>query len=166
LATGQDFLNLFAYTGAFTCAVAAGGAKLTTTVDRSATYIKWAKDNLVLNKLSGSQHTFVQSDVTRFLRDASRKNRRFTLAIVDPPSFFRDTNRDVSFDINKDHLELIKKVLQIMTPGGTVFFSTNHQRFEPQLERLRVKDLKELTPKTIPEDFRNRQIHRCWRMSV
>ena len=38
-----------------------------------------------------------------------------------------------------------------MAPGSVVLFSTNHQRFEPRLEGLAVKNLIELTPKTIPK---------------
>lgn len=166
MAAGKDFLNLFAYTGAFTCAAAAGGAKTTTTVDRSSTYLDWAKDNLELNKLSGPRHHLVRSDVNKFLEKAYRERRRFDLAFVDPPSFFQDELNEVSFDVNADHPELIRNVLKVMVPGSPVFFSTNHQRFEPNLETPLAKDLVELTPKTIPEDYRNRQIHRCWRMTA
>ena len=166
LAAGKDFLNLFAYTGAFTCAVAAGGAKSTVTVDRSEDYLNWARDNLRLNRLWGPQHTLVKSDAGKFLAQAHREGRRFTLAFIDPPSFFQDTNKGVSFDINRDHPELIRDVLKVMASGSIVFFSTNHQRFEPRLDNLPVKDLTELTPATIPEDYRNRQIHRCWQMTT
>ncbi len=182
LAAGKDFLNLYAYTGAFTCAAAAGpsttlrasgeqsrtagGAKTTVSVDRSLNYINWAKDNLELNGLWGPQHTLVQSNVDKFLTQAQRERRRFTLAFVDPPSFFKDQNNNVAFDVNEDHPELIRNVLKVMAPGSVVFFSTNHQRFEPRLEGLPVKNLTELTPKTIPEDYRNRRVHRCWQMTV
>lgn len=173
LAAGKDFLNLYAYTGAFTCAAAASGARTTVSVDRSLTYINWTKDNLELNGLWGPQHTLVQSDVNKFLAQARRERRRFTLAFVDPPSFFKDQVNHVSFDINEDHPGLLRNVLEIMAPGSTVFFSTNHQRFEPRLEDLPVKDLIEITPGTIPEDYRNRRlpgrqagVHRCWRMTA
>ncbi|MFH1359809.1 MAG: class I SAM-dependent methyltransferase [Candidatus Omnitrophota bacterium] len=166
LASGKDFLNLYAYTGAFTCAAVAGGAQTTVTVDRSATYLKWAKDNLELNGLEGPQHTLVQSDVMKYLTQAYRAGRRFTLAFVDPPSFSKDHTKGVSFDINRDHPELIRSVLKVMAPGSQVFFSTNHQRFEPQFNNLPVKELTEMTPKTIPEDFRNRRVHRCWQITA
>lgn len=166
LAAGKDFLNLYAYTGAFTCAAAAGGAKATVSVDRSLNYVNWAKDNLELNGLWGPQHTLVQSDVNKYLARAQRERRRFTLAFVDPPSFFKDQNNNIAFDVNKDHPELIRNVLKVMAPGAMVFFSTNHQRFEPRLDGLPVKDLIEITPKTIPEDYRNRRVHRCWQMTV
>ena len=166
LAAGKDFLNLYAYTGAFTCAAAAGGAKTTVSVDRSETYLKWAEDNLRLNNLGGPQHALVKSDVTKFLAQAQRERRRFTLAFVDPPSFFTDRGMNTSFDINRAHPQLLQNVLKVLAPGSTVLFSTNHQRFEPRLDGLPVKDLIELTPKTIPEDYRNRRVHRCWRMTA
>lgn len=165
-AKDKDFLNLYAYTGAFTCAAAAGGAKSTVTVDRSATYLSWAHDNLKLNGLLGPQHKLIQSDVDKFLIETHRKSRRFTLAVVDPPSFFQDQMADVFFDINRDHAKLLQNVLKVMVPGSLVFFSTNHQRFEPHLEGLPVKDLVELTPATIPEDYRNKKVHRCWKMTA
>ena len=166
LAAGTDFLNLYSYTGAFTCAAAAGGARTTVTVDRSATYLEWAKENLKLNRLWGPRHELVQSDVFRYLEEARRKGRKFTLAFVDPPSFFRERQEGASFDIDRDHPELLKKVLEVMAPGARLIFSTNHQRFTPRFEGLGVKEITELTPATIPEDYRNRQVHHCWQMTV
>jgi 23S rRNA G2069 N7-methylase RlmK/C1962 C5-methylase RlmI len=166
LAEGKDFLNLYAYTGAFTCAAAAGKARSTVTVDRSATYINWAQDNLELNGLWNKQHTLIQSDVDEYLAKARDKGAKFTLAFVDPPSFFQDKVKQKSFDINRDHPQLLQNVLKVMARNSIVFFSTNHQRFEPKFEGLAVNDLVELTPKTIPEDYRNKTIHRCWKMAV
>lgn len=166
LTRGNDFLNLFAYTGTFTCSAAAGGAKSTVSVDRSETYIGWAKDNLVLNGLWADRHTLIQSDAGMFLDQAYRQKRRFDLAFVDPPSFFQDRLRKKAFDVNADHPQLLKDVLKLMRSGATVFFSTNHQRFEPQLSGLPVRHLTEITADTIPEDYRNRKIHRCWRMEA
>ena len=166
LAAGSDFLNLFAYTGAFTCAAALGAAKTTVTVDRSQTYIAWAKDNLVLNGLWGPQHALAQSDAMRYLAYAWRAGLRFTLAFVDPPSFFKDANQQIAFDVNHDHPALLRAVFQVMQPGSLVFFSTNHQRFVPRFDDIPAKDIVELTPKTIPQDYRNRSIHRCWQMKA
>ena len=164
LAAGKDFLNLFAYTGAFTCAAAAGGAKTTTTVDRSETYISWAKDNLSLNGFSDKRHWLVQSDVMKYLSLAADRRCSFDLAFVDPPSFFKDQNEQAQFDINRDHPDLIRNVLKVMRPGSDLFFSTNHQRFNPRFDGLGVKSVIELTPKTIPEDYRNRGVHHCWQI--
>lgn len=161
-ALDQDFLNLYAYTGAFTCAAALGSAKSTVTVDRSATYIDWAKENLALNGISDASHHFIQSDVNEYLRLAQNRNQTFSLAFIDPPSFFQDQAKKISFDINRDHPQLIKDVLKLMRPGSTIIFSANHQQFEPNFDELLVNNIRELTPKTIPEDYRNKKVHRCW----
>ena len=49
---GKDFLNLYCYTGSFSCYAAKGGAKTTVSVDRSDTAIQWAKENMELNGFS------------------------------------------------------------------------------------------------------------------
>ncbi|MDD5747150.1 MAG: class I SAM-dependent methyltransferase [Candidatus Omnitrophica bacterium] len=166
MAEGKDFLNLFAYTGSFTCAAALGNARSSVTVDRSLTYTNWAGKNLELNGLSNDRHKLVQSDAMEYLAKAHKNKQRFDLAFIDPPSFYNDEVEGVSFDINRDQLGLLNKVLPLMRPGADVFFSTNHQRFEPQFYGLEVKDIVDITAKTVPEDYRNRTIHRCWRMAV
>lgn len=166
LSKGKDFLNLFAYTGTFTCAAAAGAARATTTVDRSETYIKWAKDNMALNGFLESKHQFIQSDVNKYLFRAKAQGKRFSLAFVDPPSFYKNEREGVSFDVNRDHPELIDNVLKVMLPGSDVFFSTNHQRFEPRFENIAAREIIKLTPQTIPEDYRNRNVHNCWQIKV
>jgi 23S rRNA (cytosine1962-C5)-methyltransferase len=166
LARGKDFLNLYGYTGAFTCAAASGGARSSVTVDRSGVYLDWARDNLKLNGLWGARHTLVKSDVGNSLEKALRTKMRFDLAFVDPPSFFKDRKRNISMDISRDHPQLLRDVCKVMAPGSEIFFSSNHQRFEPHFDGLPVEGIIEITPKSIPEDYRNRRVHRCWRMRV
>jgi len=161
-ARDADFLNLFAYTGAFTCAAAVGGARATTTVDLSNTYLTWAQENLGLNVRPGPQHTFVREDALRFLDHAARSQRQWTLAMVDPPSFSASRGMSSDFDVVRDHRRLLLAVLAVLAPGGELFFSTNHQRFIPNLEDLPVADLHEITARTVPADYRNKQVHRCW----
>ena len=66
-AQGKDFLNLFAYTGTASVYAAAGGAKSTTTVDLSNTYLSWAKKNMQLNGFTGNEHQMVRADVLAWL---------------------------------------------------------------------------------------------------
>ncbi|MBF0377626.1 MAG: class I SAM-dependent methyltransferase [Desulfamplus sp.] len=51
MAQGKDFLNLYCYTGSFSCYAAKGGAKRTVSVDRSESAIQWAKENMELNEI-------------------------------------------------------------------------------------------------------------------
>ena len=155
-ARGARFLNLFGYTGSFTCAAAAGSAAATVTVDTSASYLDWARDNLELNGLADPRHELVQKDVRDFL---ATTQRRFDLCVLDPPSFStRAGARD--FDVQRHHRALIDSALAVLAPRGILYFSTNHQRFEPSLEGLAAE---EITKETAPPDYR-RTPRRCWRI--
>ncbi len=169
MARGKDFLNLYCYTGAFTCYAARGGAASTLSVDRSETATTWVQENLELNRLSGPEHTQVQQDTFDFLEKAIRQHRSFDLAVVDPPSYSTTRRTENHFDIARDHPSLLNKVFALMRPGATLFFSTNHQNFHLKTHRLtagRIKAdrIKEITDQTIPEDYqnKNKKIHRCW----
>ncbi|MEJ2039335.1 MAG: class I SAM-dependent methyltransferase [Desulfosarcinaceae bacterium] len=168
MAVGKDFLNLYCYTGAFTCYAARGGARLTVSVDRSRMAINWARDNLTLNGLSLAQNELVQFPTLVFLKKASYEKRRFDLAVVDPPSFSTARAGGRDFDVAGDHPVLLEAVLKVMRPGAVIFFSTNHQNFQPRMESLKVSHVEEITSQTIPEDYvhKRKTIHRCWRIAV
>jgi 23S rRNA (cytosine1962-C5)-methyltransferase len=157
---GVSFLNLFGYTGTFTCAAASGGARRTVTLDASPSYLRWAEDNLRLNGLVGD-HTFVAEDARRFLEQAKSRPDRFGLCVVDPPTF--STRKDAPpFDVQRDHPALIGSALALLDPGGILYFSTNHQRFAPRLSGL-AREVREITGETAPRDYR-RTPHRCFRL--
>ena len=155
-ASGKEVLNLFGYTGSFTCAAAAGGAVRTVTVDTSAPYLSWARENLALNGLAGAQNELVRADARDFL---ARSGPRFGLCVLDPPSFSTRSGA-LPFDVQRDHRALVLAALGALLPGGVLYFSTNHQRFEPRLEGLRAE---EITRETAPRDYR-RTPHRCFRI--
>lgn len=164
MADGTNFLNLFAYTGSFTVYAAAGGATKTTSVDLSATYQDWTAENLRLNGFDGSQHRFVREDAGTYL--SSLGDERFDLAVVDPPTFSNSKRLDEDWDIQRDHATLLQKVIDHITPGGVIFFSTNSRRFKLDEAALTGVTTREISKQTVPEDFRNKRIHRCWRMHV
>ncbi len=167
-AAGKDFLNLYGYTGTFTCYAARGGAAASVSVDRSESVLNWARENFALNGVSEDAHRLVQAEVFVFLKRTRESGRRFDLAVVDPPSYSTTRSRDLSFDILEDHPRLLRAVAGVMQPGGVIWFSTNHQAFTPRFEGLPITGLAEITAATIPEDYasRRRPIHRCWRMTV
>jgi 23S rRNA G2069 N7-methylase RlmK/C1962 C5-methylase RlmI len=168
LSDGKDVLNLFCYSGSFTCYAANGGAASTVSVDRAKTAIDWTRRNLALNGFPPEGHQLVQSHAFGYLSRATREKRSFDLAVVDPPSFYTIRSREDRFDINRDHPALLTAVLEVMRRGGLIFFSTNHQDFVPRMEELPVAALEEITSQTIPEDYesKRKRIHRCWRITV
>ncbi len=161
---GLRMLNLFAYTGSFSV-YAAGAAKATTTVDLSNTYLDWARDNMFINGFAGVEHRFVKADAPGFLLDYA-PGSVWDLAVVDPPTFSNSTMVEIDWDVQTRHAELLTTLAARMSAGGVIYFSTNFRRFkldEPALTAAGVS-VHEITAKTIPEDFRNKRIHRCWRM--
>lgn len=163
-AQGKRFLNLFAYTGAFSVYAAAGGATTTTSVDLSPTYIDWARENLALNGFSVPQHALVRSDVWEFL-DALRPKDEWDLAVVDVPTFSNSKRTDDVWDVQRDYASLFARLADHIVPGGVVYFSTNFRRFRLDSEALEDYTVRDITRQTIPEDFRNQRIHRCWRLA-
>lgn len=224
-ARNARFLNLFCYSGAFTCYAVDGGASSTVSVDLSPSCLEWCKANLDENGLLSPgenvgtpRNYFVKSDAIRFLkaippassRDAnavkltveiaessrafrdlrqaaeSRNFRKkyvkhreeiihepafgikqsdFDLCVCDPPTFSNSKSVEIDWDVQRRHAELLGILATRMKPGGVVYFSSNFRRFKLDEEYLkRLYYFREITNRTIPDDFRNKHIHRCWRM--
>ena len=162
MSKGKDFLNLFAYTGSASVHAGLGGARSTTTVDMSRTYLEWAERNLRLNGLSGRAHRLIQADCLGWLQET---DEQFDLIFIDPPTFSNSKRMEESFDVQRDHMRLMQDLKRLMRKGGTIMFSNNKRGFRMDLDGLAKLGLKaqEITQKTQSQDFaRNRQIHNCW----
>jgi 23S rRNA (guanine2445-N2)-methyltransferase / 23S rRNA (guanine2069-N7)-methyltransferase len=162
-AAGKRFLNLFGYTGSFSVYAAAGGAVSTTTVDWSRTYLQWASDNMALNGFDQPNHQFIRSDALEFVKEMSGSDL-FDLAVVDPPTFSNSKRSEEIWDVQRDHVELLNELLGRMTLGAVVYFSTNFRRFKFDESAINNASIREISKQTVPEDFRNQRIHRCWRI--
>ena len=168
MAKDKDFLNLYCYTGAFTCYAVKGGARSTVSVDRAETAINWVRENFKLNGIPEKDNRLVHDHTLSFLKRAVSKGMEFDLAVVDPPSFSNTRSANTDFDVQRDHPLLLRMVLQLMRKGGVIFFSTNHQSFEPHFENLAEASIREITDETIPVDYisQKKKIHRTWRIDV
>ena len=162
MAQGKDFLNLFAYTGSATVHAACGGAKSTTTVDMSNTYLDWAKQNMQLNGQVGRQHRFEQADCLQWLEHC---DKQFDLIFIDPPTFSNSKRMEQSFDVQRDHIQLMKNLKRLLKARGKIVFSNNKRHFKMDIEGLGELSLvaENISHKTLPMDFaRNKHIHNCW----
>jgi 23S rRNA (guanine2445-N2)-methyltransferase / 23S rRNA (guanine2069-N7)-methyltransferase len=165
MSAGKDFLNLFAYTGTASVHAGLGGAKTTTTVDMSRTYLEWAERNLRLNGLTGRQHRLMHADCLSWLRES---DEQFDLIFIDPPTFSNSKRMEDDFDVQRDHMMLMQNLKRLLRHGGTIMFSNNKRGFKMDLDGLERLGLQaqEITQKTLSQDFaRNRQIHNCWLVS-
>jgi len=161
-AQGKKVLNLFAYTGSFSVYTLAGGASHITTVDLSNTYLNWAKENFKVNGFDPERHQFIKTDVKEWIKNDPEE--LFDLVILDPPTVSRSKMSKSKFDIQPDHPELIHHVLKHMSKGGILYFSTNFRDFQFQSKRIQASSIQDISFETIPDDFRNKKIHYCWKI--
>lgn len=185
---GRRVLNLFSYTGAFSVHAAAGGAVHVTSVDMSKTYLAWAAENLTMNgfrtdppyaghtpppgRIMQPKWPCVHSDVKAFLAGAKRTEEKWDLIICDPPTFSNSKRSAENLDLNRDWADLCRTCLALLSPGGTLYFSTNSRslKFDPDLiggaaTRAGVT-ITDLSAQSVPEDFRNKNIHRLWKIVI
>jgi len=186
------FLNLFGYTGSASVYAAAGGARSTTTVDLSATYLEWGRRNFALNGLDassgynapsghgnapsshgGQQHRLVQADALDWVKEAveslqMQENAQggiYELIFCDAPTFSNSKRMRMTWDVQRDHAELLTDVGQLLAPKGVLVFSCNRRGFKLDEESLRQAGLLavDVTARTIPKDFeRMPMVHQCF----
>ena len=84
-ASGRDVLNCFCYTGGFSLAALAGGARGVLSIDSSADALALARRNAELNRLGGAD--WLEADVFAALRKLRDQGRQFDLIVLDPPKF-------------------------------------------------------------------------------
>jgi 23S rRNA (guanine2445-N2)-methyltransferase / 23S rRNA (guanine2069-N7)-methyltransferase len=166
-AKDTDFLNLFCYTGSASVYAAAGGARSTTGVDLSNTYLDWAHENLLLNGFGGNNHELYRADCLAWLEEQESRGPRFDLIFVDPPTFSNSKRMDGVLDVQRDHVGMIRRSLKLLRPTGRLVFSTNYTRFKLDSEALTDLAIEDISAATIPKDFeRHARIHRCFMVQL
>ncbi|GAB5450029.1 MAG: bifunctional 23S rRNA (guanine(2069)-N(7))-methyltransferase RlmK/23S rRNA (guanine(2445)-N(2))-methyltransferase RlmL [Halioglobus sp.] len=161
-AQGKRFLNLFCYTGTASVHAALGGARSTTSIDLSNTYLNWLRENLALNDLDERANTVVRADCVRWLQES---NHRYDLILLDPPSFSNSKSLDESFDVQRDHATLVRAAMARLAPDGCLYFSNNRQGFSLDEALGQAFDCVDITTQTLDRDFeRRKKIHQCWQI--
>lgn len=162
-AAGKRFLNLFCYTATATVHAAKGGARSTTSVDLSRTYLDWARRNLSLNGFSDRQR-LEQADVMEWL---AADRGEYDLIFIDPPTFSNSKRMEGVFDVQRDHAVLLDLAMARLAAGGTLYFSNNFRKFELDPSIAERYAVEEISAATLDEDFRrNPKIHRAWRLQA
>lgn len=188
--SNKTVLNLFCYTGSFSVYAAQGNAKSVESVDMSNTYLNWAKENMEQNGFTEkSKYIYTRADCIQFLQEKAvaqkailaqtateeqkKAAKTYDLIILDPPTFSNSKNTYNVLDINKDWPQLVKDCLNILNPGGTLYFSTNSERLKfdrAQLPQATISGCTigcdDITPQTIPNDYAGSKPHRCWKFTI
>ena len=167
---GKRVLNLFSYTCSLSVAAALGGAIQVDSVDLSNTYLDWGKKNFALNSLNAvnsdfntgrikrSKYSLIRADVLDFIANSAEKLSPWDIIILDPPSFSNSKKMNSSFDIKRDHEDIINKCLSLLSPSGILLFSSNARGFKLHEENFPDWKIKNLTKSFMDEDFRGRKI--------
>lgn len=116
---GATVLNLFAYTCAFSVAAVAGGADKVVNVDLSRTSLTVGRDNHHSNQHDLKKVKFEGVDIFKSY-GRLKKHGPYDLLISDPPSFQKG-----SVDIKRDYSKIIKRIPQLVKPGGKVMLCLN-----------------------------------------
>ncbi|QOX80455.1 class I SAM-dependent rRNA methyltransferase [Trichlorobacter lovleyi] len=156
---GKRFLNLFAYTGAFSVAAAASGASQVTSVDVSPGYTDWNRANFNANRLNPKRHRFLVGDCMAKLAELAGSTEQFDIILMDPPSF--STTTKGRFTTRGGTSDLVAACLPLLTDGGLLICSSNHQKTDladylKELRRgaLQAKaELRVIEQKGQPVDF-------------
>jgi len=182
-AAGKSVLNLFCYTASFSIHALVNGARRVCSVDLSKNYLQWAAENAQLNGGADSERCrFVQSDARLFLEQAAKRKELWDIIICDPPTFSNSKRAPQFFDVNRHWQDLIRSCCQVLAAEGVLYFSTNSRtlRFETaelsdRQDRSMGEDkfvycnmlftVQDISVQSIPEDFRNKKIHRLWKIS-
>ncbi len=163
LCGGKSFLNLFCYTATGTVYAAAGGARSSLSIDSSNTYISWAKRNFDQNNIAAGAHRLAREDCFSWLYGSKET---FDLIFLGPPTFSNSKSRKETFDLQRDHVSLLKSAAEHLNPEGRILFLSNTKNFKMDEEGIRTfADLVDITRETFPADFeRSSGSFHCWEL--
>lgn len=156
----KDFLNLFCYTGSVSVFAALAGAR-TTSVDMSQTYLRWAQENFSLNQIDPKDHHFINENALEWLQ-LHHQDKSFDVIFLDPPTFSNSKKMTESFEVERDQVFLVDSCMQMLKPGGVLYFSNNKRKFKIDPIILQKYQVKDLTEESIPQDFHDKKIHNCF----
>jgi 23S rRNA (cytosine1962-C5)-methyltransferase len=159
LSGGARVCNLFAYTGGFTVAAVAGGARSSVTVDVSPGAMAWARRNLDAIGADPARHEVVEADAAAWLERVGLRGEPFDLVVLDPPSFA--TTKQSRFRAEGDYRALAALVLRTLAPGGRLLACTNHRgivrvklrRYLHEAARDAGREVVQMKDLPDPEDF-------------
>ena len=127
-AAGKSVLNLFSYTCAFGVAAAVAGARRTVNIDVSRGVLERGRRNYQLSQLPLEEHAFLARDVLESLPKLAKKDERFDLVVLDPPSYA--STKHGRFSVERDYGDLLTIALPLVAEGGALLACLNHHKLD------------------------------------
>jgi 23S rRNA (cytosine1962-C5)-methyltransferase len=119
-----DVLNLFAYTGLATLALARVGASVAH-VDAARPAVGWARRNAALNGLEDGPIRWLVDDARGFVAREIRRGRRYTGVVLDAPTYGHGTSGK-AWRLDRDLPPLLDDVRRLVARDGFILL-TAHQ---------------------------------------
>lgn len=133
LGSGLEVLNLFSYSGGFSLAAAAGGARGVTSVDLAEPALTQAREHFRLNdahpKVSAAQHRTLQGDAFETLEQMALAGESWDMVIVDPPSFAKEASQ--TRGAIRAYERLTTMSLGVLRRGGLLLQCSCSSRVDP-----------------------------------
>jgi len=130
-ARGREVLDVFAYTGGFTVAALAGGARSVTAIDSSADALARARKNVQASGFDATGAEWIEADAFATLRRLTEQGRRFDLIVLDPPKF-APTEKHVA-RATRAYKDVNLWAFKLLRPGGLLFTFSCSGAMTPQL---------------------------------
>jgi 23S rRNA (cytosine1962-C5)-methyltransferase len=113
------------------------------------------------NKLyKDTQHDFIHGDVIEWLNFMPAD--AYDIIVCDPPTFSNSKRMEDNFDVQRDHVSLLKKLLKGCTETGKIYFSNNYKDFVLDRDSIPATIVKDITGQTTPFDFQGKLHRKCY----
>ncbi len=90
---------------------------------------------------------------------------KFDIIILDPPTFSNSKKMVASFEVERDQIGLVEACMNLLSENGVLYFSCNKRTFRLAPELSAKYQVKDITKLTIPMDFHDQKIHRCFEIN-
>ena len=130
---GRKVLNTFCYTGGFSVAALAGGAKEVVSIDLSERAVKLADENVRLNFGDDAPHEAIACNAVEYLKDIDSS---YDLIILDPPAFAK--HHKVLGNALQGYKKINARALEKIRPGGILFTFSCSQAVSRDLFRTTI----------------------------
>ena len=133
-------LNLFAYTGGATLACASANASVVH-VDSSRGMVDWAKENVKSSALEDKDIRFIVDDVKKFVKREIRREHKYDIIIMDPPTFGRGNKKEI-WDIEKDLFNLVNDCCELLSDKPLLFLINSYSN---NVNKTMIENILKLT---------------------
>lgn len=133
-------LNLFAYTGGATVALAAAGTEVCH-VDAAKRMVTRARENLHLSGLGKRPVRFITDDVLKFIQREQRRGNQYDAIVMDPPTYGRGPTGEL-WKLEDALYDLIRHCADLLSDNPLFFLVNSYTTgFSPSVAANMLKTL-------------------------